>query len=209
MSLSEIKNNYQYFFELYEFKNIINELLIRYCNIDRKLIDYKGHFIIPNKSNNFIRGKEKYYPPYGWFGIGLSVLGKYDNDDWINDNSKESKWSIAYHGVGGNLPSSEVIEKLRKKIKNGLEDGESQYKCNYSDIRHKNKRIGTGVYLTQNINICENYSGQISFNNSKYKIALMVKVLNSKIREPEDINFWILYRDYIRIYRILIKKIME
>ena len=199
----------QYFFELYEFKNIIDELLIRFCNIDRKLINYKGHFIIPNKSNNFIRGKEKYYPPYGWFGIGLNVLGKYENDEWINDNSKESKWSIAYHGVGGNLPSSEVIKKLRKKIINGLEDGESQYKCNYSDIRHINKRIGTGVYLTPNINIAEDYSGEISFNNSKYKIALMVKVLNAKIREPEDINFWILHRDYVRIYRVLIKKIKE
>jgi len=209
LSLSEIKNNYPYFYELYEFKNIIEQILIRYCNIDRKLIDYKGHFIIPNKSNNFIRGKEKYYPPYGWIGIGLNVLGKYDNDDWINDNSKESKWSIAYHGVGGNLPSSEVIKKLRKKIINGLKDGESQYKCNYYDIRHKSKRIGTGVYLTPNINIAEDYSGEILFNNSKYKIALMVKVLNAKIREPEDINFWILHRDYVRIYRVLIKKIKE
>ena len=210
LSLSEIKKNYQYFDELYEFKYFIDELLITQCKIDKKLIDYKGHFIIPNKSNNFIRGKEKYYPPYGWIGIGLNVLGKYnDGDDWINDSSKESKWSIAYHGVGGNLPSSEVLKKLNKKIIHGLEDGESQYKCNYTDIRHKNKRIGTGVYLTPNIDIAENYSGEIKFNNSKYKIALMVKVLNDKIREPEDINFWILNKKYIRIYRVLIKKITE
>jgi hypothetical protein len=210
LSLSEIKKNYQYFNELYEFKYFIDELLITQCKIDKKLIDYKGHFIIPNKSNNFIRGKEKYYPPYGWIGIGLKALGKYnDGDDWINDSSKESKWSIAYHGVGGNLPSSEVLKKLNKKIINGLEDGESQYKCNYFDIRHKNKRIGTGVYLTPNIDIAENYSGEIKFNNSKYKIALMVKVLNDKIREPEDINFWILNKKYIRIYRVLIKKITE
>ena len=210
LSLSEVKNNYQYFDELYEFKYIIDELLIRQCKIDKNLIDYKGHFIIPNKSNNLIRGKEKYYPPYGWIGIGLKALEKYnDGDDWINDSSKESKWSIAYHGVGGNLPSSEVIKKLNKKIINGLKDGESQYKCNYSDIRHKNKKIGTGVYLTPNINIAENYSGEIKFNNSKYKIALMVRVLNEKIREPEDINFWILHKRYIRIYRILLKKINE
>ena len=210
LSLSEVKNNYQYFDELYEFKYIIDELLISQCKIDKNLIDYKGHFIIPNKSNNFIRGKEKYYPPYGWIGIGLKALGKYnDGDDWIKDSSKESKWSIAYHGVGGNLPSSEVIKKLNKKIINGLKDGESQYKCNYSDIRHKNKKIGTGVYLTPNINIAENYSGEIKFNNSKYKIALMVRVLNEKIREPEDINFWILHKRYIRIYRILLKKIKE
>ena len=210
LSLKEIKYKYQYFDELYEFKNIIDELLIRQLKIDKKLIDYKGHFIIPNKSNNCIRGKEKYYPPYGWIGIGLNVLGKYDNNnDWINDSSKESKWSIAYHGVGGNLPSYEVLKKLRKKIIRGLENGESQYKCHYSDIRHKNKKIGTGVYLTPNINICENYCGQISFNRANYKIALMVKVLNDKIREPEDINFWILPKKYIRIYRILIKKITE
>ena len=210
LSLSEVKNNYQYFDELYEFKYIIDELLIRQCKIDKNLIDYKGHFIIPNKSSNFIRGKEKYYPPYDWIGIGLKVIGKYhDGDDWIKDSSKESKWSIAYHGVGGNLPSSEVIKKLNKKIINGLKDGESQYKCNYSDIRHKNKKIGTGVYLTPNINIAENYSGEIKFNNSKYKIALMVRVLNEKIREPEDINFWILHKRYIRIYRILLKKIKE
>ena len=209
LSFKEVKNKYQNLDELCEFKNIIEELLIRQCQIDKKLIDYKGHFIIPNKSNNFIRGKEKYYPPYNWIGIGLKVLGKYDDDDWIIDSSKESKWSIAYHGVGGNLPSSEVIKKLTKKIINGLKDGESQYKCSYSDIRHKNKRIGTGVYLTPNINICENYAGQIFFNKSKYKIALMVKVLNDKIREPEDINFWIVNKKYIRTYRILFKKVME
>ena len=37
----------------------------------------------------------------------------------------------------------------------------------------------------------------------------MVKVLNEKIREPEDINFWILNKKYARIYRVLIKKIKE
>ena len=37
----------------------------------------------------------------------------------------------------------------------------------------------------------------------------MVKVLNDKIREPEDINFWIVNKKYIRTYRILFKKVME
>ena len=209
LSLMEVKNIFHNFNELIEFKAIVEELLIKQCQINKKLIDYKGHFIMPNKSNNFIRGNEKYFPPYGWIGIGLKVLGKYDDDSWIIDNSKESKWSTAYQGVGGNLCSSQVLKKLRTKIINGLKDGQSQYKCNYNDKRHKNKKIGTGVYLSQNINISENYSGEISFNNSKYKIALMVKVLNEKIREPEDINFWILNYKYIRIYRVLIKKIME
>ena len=209
LSPMEVKNNYQYFNELYEFKIILKELLDSQCQIKGNLIDYKGHFILPKKSNNFIRGKEKYYPAYGWVGIGLKVLGKYkDDDSLITDSSKESKWSIAYHGVGGNLPSSEVLKKLSTKVKDGLKDRKNQYKCNYYDKRNKRKKIGNGVYLTPNINICENYSGQILFNKSKYKVALMVKVLNEKIRELDDINFWIVHRNYVRIYRISIKKIM-
>ena len=36
----------------------------------------------------------------------------------------------------------------------------------------------------------------------------MVKVKIDKIREPKDINYiWVLNKDYVRAYRILLKKI--
>ena len=34
----------------------------------------------------------------------------------------------------------------------------------------------------------------------------MAKVLIDEIREPNDINFWILDKKYIRFYRILVKE---
>ena len=203
LSLDQIKNIYPNLEELHEYKNIF-DYLIKECNI-KDFIDCKGNFII--KINNKDKTKEKYYPPYEWIGIGLKVLGKYDNDEWLLNDSKDSKWAIAYHGVGGRLSIKQVKDKLQKKIKEGLKQGKSQPKSHLEDIRHPGKQIGTGVYLTPNINIVENYSGIISFNKERYRVALMAKVEIEKIRESKDINFWVLNSEYIRIYRILLKKL--
>jgi len=202
LSLDQIKNIYPNLEVLHEYKNIF-DYLIKECNI-KDFIDFKGNFII--KINNKDKTKEKYYPPYEWIGIGLKVLGKYDNDEWLLNDSKDNKWAIAYHGVGRSLSIKQVKDKLEKKIKEGLKQGKSQIKCHLEDIRHPGKQIGTGVYLTPNINIVENYSGIICINKERYKVALMAKVRIDKIRESKDINFWILNSKYIRVYRILLKK---
>ena len=34
----------------------------------------------------------------------------------------------------------------------------------------------------------------------------MARVLIDKIREPEDINYWILNKENVRVYRILLKE---
>ena len=54
--------------------------------------------------------------------------------------------------------------------------------------------------------MAEEFSGIIPFNNKKYRIVLMTKVLIEKIKEPEDYNYWILNNKYIRVYRILLKE---
>ena len=78
----------------------------------------------------------------------------------------------------------------------------------YEDKRHIGKRVGTGVYLTPNLKILENYCGIITYNKKKYLVALMTKVKIDKIREPKDINFiWVLPKDYVRAYSILFKKL--
>ena len=200
LSLNEIKNLYPNLEELYEYKSIF-EYLINECDI-KNYIDCKGNFII--KINDKGKTNEVYYPPYGWIGIGLKIK---NNDDYLNLNYNDNEWAIAYYGVGGRLSINEVKDKLKTKIKNGLNQGKSQTKWNLNDIRHHGKKIGTGVYLTPNINLVENYCGIITFNKEKYRVALMVKVKIDKIREPKDINFWILNSKYIRPYRILLKKI--
>ena len=200
LSLGEIKNLYPNLEELYEYKNIV-DYLIKECDI-KNYIDCKGNFII--KINDKSKTKEKYYPPYEWIGIGLKMK---NNEHCFNNNYNDNEWAIAYYGVGGRLPRNEVKDKLKNKIKNGLEQGNSQTKFNMDDIRHPGKKIGTGVYLTPNIKLVENYCGIISFNNERYRVALMVKVRIDKIRQPKDINYWILSTKYIRPYRILLKKI--
>ena len=200
LSLEEIKNLYPNFEELYEYKNIVN-YLIKECDI-KNYIDCKGNFII--KINDKVKPKEAYYPPYEWIGIGLKIKNK---EDYLNFNYNDNEWAIAYYGVGGGLPVNEVKDKLKSKIKNGLEQGNWQSRCHLEDIRHPGKKIGVGVYLTPNCNLVENYCGIINFNKEKYRVALMVKVRIDKIKEPKDINIWILNSKYIRPYRILLKKL--
>jgi hypothetical protein len=204
-SLDNIRNIYPNLNFLYEIKMIVDNF---FSNIfdTRNYLDYKGNFILPNKSLNLFRGSEKYYPPYGWFGIGLKVLGKYENDDWLNKKDRSSSWAIAYHGVGRISTLDEINNMIKDIVCEGLKPGPSQIKCHFNDKRHIGKKIGTGVYLTPSINLAEEYSGIIPFNNKKYNIVIMAKVMINKIKEPEDINYWILNKEYIRPYRILLKE---
>ena len=134
LSLNEIKNLYPNLEELYEYKSIF-EYLINECDI-KNYIDCKGNFII--KINDKGKTNEVYYPPYGWIGIGLKIK---NNDDYLNLNYNDNEWAIAYYGVGGRLSINEVKDKLKTKIKNGLNQGKSQTKWNLNDIRHNGKKI--------------------------------------------------------------------
>ena len=59
--------------------------------------------------NDKYRGNEKYFPPYGFFGLGLNVCGKYEeNGEWLL--KKDSNWAVAYFGINS--------ENKNKDIKN-------------------------------------------------------------------------------------------
>ena len=195
--------------KLNELKLLIDELLKNECNISNNYLDSKGNTINPNSSNNLIRGTERYDPPYGWIGIGLNVIGKYDNNnnEWLTNNSDSSEWAIAYHGISPKIQSN-IVKKLLKYIitKNSLKKDISKIKSNLIDKRNWGK-VGNGIYLTPNITIAEHYTGIIPFNNKRYKVLFMARVYIKGIREPEHSNFWVLDEKYIRIYRILFKEI--
>ena len=195
--------------KLNELKLLIDELLKNECNISNNYLDSKGNTINPNSSNNLIRGTERYDPPYGWIGIGLNVIGKYDNNnnEWLTNNSDSSEWAIAYHGISPKIQSN-IVKKLLKYIitKNSLKKDISKIKSNLNDKRNWGK-VGDGIYLTPNITIAEHYTGIIPFNNKRYKVLFMARVYIKGIREPEHSNFWVLDEKYIRIYRILFKEI--
>ena len=74
------------------------------------------------------------------------------------------------------------------------------------DIRHNGEKIGEGIYLSPNVNIAEKCSGTFILNKKNYKIVLMARVYVKNIREPKDHSFWILNKEDIRIYKILVKE---
>ena len=201
LSLNEIKKYYPSSEQLYEYKNIYDNILK-----NKEYFDIKGNKICFNSSNNLVRGTEKYYPPNNWLGIGLKVKGKYKNDQWLDPRSKD--WAIAYYSITQTRSSNHLKEILNNIIvKNELSNGNFQLKCSSDDKRNNGKKVGTGIYLYQDINMAEKFTNIININGKRYKVILMAKVLINKIKEPIDINYWIFQKkDYIRFYRILVKE---
>lgn len=186
---------------------LLVDFLINQCKIKKEDLDYKGNAIYYNLSQNNKRGQEKYDPPHGCISIGLRCIGKYKNDDWLNNNSESSTWTIAYYGIG-NLSKHKDIKTMIYNInKYGLKPGNSQDKMGQKDKRHPQKTIGKGVYLYPKYKNAEENSGIIYINQYQYKIILMARVRIEKISEPEDAEQWILQNDDIRIYRLLFQRI--
>ena len=198
--------------KLYEFKLLIEGLILYECRIPKEKLDFNYNFISPNMSLNNRRGKEIYLPPYGWYGIGLNVLNKYENNDWINKIDSSSKWAVAYYGFPKYLQEKDVKNNLKNIVEKNKFEVEENLQINFChswDKRHEGKRVGNGFYLSPNINLIEGYSKTILFNKRKYKIILMAKVLIKNIKEPNYYNFWIINKkDDIRFYRILIKEVI-
>jgi hypothetical protein len=208
LEIKHFFNDNPIFNKLREVKILSENFLCCKCQIKKYNLDYRGNTVNPNSSNNLIRGTEKYDPPYGWIGIGLNVLGKYDNgnNDWLTNNTNSSEWAIAYRGISPNYLSN--INELLKNIitTNCLNNGISGIKAKSNDKRNWGK-VGKGIYLTPKIRIAEEFTTEISFNNKRYKVLLMARVYIKKIREPENSYFWVLNDEDIRIYRILFKEI--
>ena len=198
--------------KLLELQSIKYKLLIKDFNIKEENFDNTGNLLVPNTRQNRFRGKEIYDPPYNWLGLGLSVLGKFDdgNDDWLEDISDKSEWAIAYRGI-----SSKKQEHIKDMLKHFIEERNLEIaRINFKDKFGKklnDKRhwgtIESGIYMTPYIKIAEKYTKTISFNNKNYKVLLMAKVKVSEIKEPKNSNFWVLDNDKIRIYRVLFKEI--
>jgi hypothetical protein len=179
--------------KLYELKLLSDNYLCYQCKIPKSYFDYRGNTLNFNSNNNLIRGTEKYDPPYGWIGVGLNVLGKYDhgNDEWLTNNSKSSEWAIAYHGISSKNRQDIIMNLLKFIIvKKNLSKAISKIHSKSNDKRNWGK-VGDGIYLTPNIRIAERYTGIISFNNKRYKVLLMARVYIKKIREPENSYFWV------------------
>lgn len=190
----------------FEADNILNKIkdITNLKNVIKNIVgkenfDYRGNSMIFNSSQNIERGTEKYDPPHGWTGIGIKAFGKYEDDNWLNLKNKFSEWANAYIPI-------DSIESFKKILEEGLKPGKFQGKQCKNDIRNSGKKVGKGNYSYPEIKTAEEKANGIIINGKKYKFIIMARVKISKIREPEDVKYWVLDKEYIRIYRLLFKE---
>ena len=177
------------------------------CKFSNKDFDSRGDFIIPNLSNNNYRGTEKYYPPYGYNGIGLNIYRKFEEDGaWLLE--KNSKWANAYLSL---FPEKNSIEDIKGKIHDLCFKNEELEKfwqeVNFKDSRHWITKIEKRIHLNYKFENAEKDVGLIKVNDENYKILFMARVKIDEICQPKGKDVWLLNKEFIRIYRILFKKI--
>ena len=169
-------------------------------NLSPECFNYKLDVPFFNSDEIILNEKELYYPPFGYFGIGL-----------YHEITKNENWPYAYRPLN---PKND-IEKIKNNLytlieKKNFEMFEPKQLCDDIDIRDKNKnKVGKGIYLIPNISFAEKYTALIDVFGKKYKILLMVKVCQRKIKQREKYKniYWIVESEYIRICRILLKEI--
>jgi hypothetical protein len=171
-----------------------------------------------NKNEKISSYSLDYYPPIGWFGIGLNVnVNRYnDNNNWLN---KKTGWATAYHGLRlldtkdnkyhiKNCNKYDLNRKLELTIKsiieNGLKIGINQpfniEPNNNSLSKNEYNLCGEGIYLSFRIEEAKQYTIPIS----GYIFVLMCKVCPTKIRESERFKGeFVVDENYVRPYRIL------
>ena len=161
---------------------------------------------------NLKRGGLKYYPPYGWYGIGLKMKNKYgkkNNNIWLGKENIEGEWCVAYHGVGKGNVFNKVLSIINGNLK--IEEGKLfKNEENVEITKNKYPKCGEGVYLSPNIEDAEIFADKISLGiyNIKFQFVFMTRVNPNKIRSPGGLPVeWILNgnSDEIRPYRLLIK----
>lgn len=186
-------------------RTLLSNIILSSNIFDKKYNKDKNEW----KTKNFNRGGKRYYPPYGWIGIGLKVSDKYKDNIWIGEENKEGEWAVGYHGVG----KGNVFNKVIKIINYNLKEGPGQlYKDQLNVEKNKDKYFfcGEGVYFSPNIDEAEKYAEKTTLGSFslQFQFVFMTRVNPDKIRSPGGTPVdWILNGNdnEIRPYRLLIK----
>ena len=196
ISKNILMNTFMNYPELNKLIEVKEENMIEGIILDKCMLNPEGN--IKNGQYGYYekRGNEEYKPPEGFDRYGLNVKNKYDNcnDDWLSFDGRKGEWCIAY----GWLNTNKISNYLNEKYKN-------EY-----DSRHQGKKVGEGIYCSQNPEIMNQYTQTLSTKGQQFKLGLMLRVNPDKIRRPQSSHdFWVVNgsSDEIRPYGILIKKI--
>ena len=197
------------FKELANLKEIHSDVIMGGCKLSKNQLDPRG-----NRSEGWAEGEDRggkpYNPPLGWIGIGLKVLDKYEDNDWLGSSNAVGEWCVAYHGVGRGLGTGQVKDITGKIIKGAFKKGSNQVHKDCDDIFNPGNTVGEGVYCTPNIDTASEYCGVSEINGKSYQTVLMVRVKPQAIRQCNCYeDYWVVNgtTDEIRPYRILYKEL--
>ena len=211
-------NYYNKLKEFKEINNIEEKALIEGCQLSTDIFDSSYNNKDGGWGINETRAGVKYIPPIGWYGYGLKVLGKYENNKWIGYEGKTGEFAVAYFGLSNIYGNENNLNHFLNEIdsQDVLKMGYEQIYKNDININVQSKdeyeKCGNGVYLYQDPKIAENTASIIDIGGVRYKVLLMCRVNPNKIRQPIGYQHcWILNPTpaEVRPYRILIKKIFK
>ena len=114
--------------------------------VDKELlmpkIKFSQSMLFPSEDNKINKwaiddktGGEDYMLPLYWIKYGINIDHCFNerSPDWICDENKANQWAVAYCGIG-------ITETLKQIYEND------------DDIRHRNRKVGVGLYVVVNSN---------------------------------------------------------
>ena len=186
---------FQHIPDLFNLIDVKKENIIEAIILNKSMLDPNGDNQDGQWEYYAKRGGEDYLPPEGWFRYGLNVFNKYDNrnNDWLCCDNRKGEWCIAYSWLTyGNTSSN--LESVYEKDE---------------DIKRQGKKVGKGVFCTQNPEYMEEITESLKIKGKEIKLGLMLRVNPEKIRCPKSKDeLWVVdgNSDEIRPYGILIKR---
>ena len=160
-------------------------ILMNVCNIPQTFFEPDANCLNDNWRVNKKNGPpgylKEYYPPMGWYGIGLKAWGLYDNGDntWLGTSNKTGEWYIAYHPISS-IPS--IIGILNNGFRKGPYQ-ECKERDNINPLTKLNyPKCEEGVYFIPEITQTERYAKQFSYLNFKFKMAFMCRINPHAVR---------------------------
>ena len=177
--------------------NIIKRnFLIKDCSINPNNLEVKYDVPFFTEKEIKLIGGEKYYAPLGWFGLGIK-------------NNIDTNWPVAYITFSHKFNNKKIKEYLTNIIENKkLDNLVIKKKDEGRPDKRSWSKIGKGIHLFQKIQNAERYTGTFDINGKKYKILLMARVQQNKIKEPKNskIEYWVVEKEFVKIFRILLKE---
>ena len=90
----------------------------------------------------------------------------------------------------------------------GLGENRTALPHAFTNAEEESESNASRTFFLNEITNAENKTGTIILDKKRYKLILMVKALIDKILESKNPDYYILEKEYIRTYRILLKEII-